>query len=348
MKSPLPVYIEFLPGKPAIPLLYPNTGKEETRQLFMGEALKGMTEPLVSLTEHPDDAAVILVPHNFSSIQNESSYFQQINRLSEQHGKRVIAFAHGDSSRKVPLKNARIFRTSLYRSSAAENEIAMPAYAEDLLGTKVFEPKKKHEGKPVVGFCGWAEFTGIKNRLGTYAKQALLHAEAILQSDSNILARQKGLLLRKKVLSILEHSPDISAAIIRRQSYSGHEQTVTIDPAILRSEYIQNLEESDFCLALRGDGNYSCRFYEALSLGRLVLFIDTDCVLPLEDILPYNDVLTRIDFRELEHAPNAAKQKYDSCTPEQFEEAQIKARKMFEDYLSPKAFFTYAVEHLFV
>ena len=47
-----------------------------------------------------------------------------------------------------------------------------------------------------------------------------------------------------------------------------------------RLEFVNNILGSDYTVCMRGGGNFSVRFYETLSLGRIPVFIDTDCLLP--------------------------------------------------------------------
>ena len=58
----------------------------------------------------------------------------------------------------------------------------------------------------------------------------------------------------------------------------------------LRFEFIRNILSSDYTLCFRGSGNYSLRFYETLCLGRIPLFINTDCKLPFEDEINWRDM----------------------------------------------------------
>ena len=51
-----------------------------------------------------------------------------------------------------------------------------------------------------------------------------------------------------------------------------------------RTGYVENLVASDYVLCARGAGNFSYRLYETLSCGRIPVFVDTDCVLPHEDV----------------------------------------------------------------
>ena len=50
------------------------------------------------------------------------------------------------------------------------------------------------------------------------------------------------------------------------------------------------MENNIFIFCMRGAGNFSYRFYETLMMGRIPIFIDTDCVLPFEESINLSDV----------------------------------------------------------
>ena len=62
---------------------------------------------------------------------------------------------------------------------------------------------------------------------------------------------------------------------------------------------IENLKRNLFHLCHRGGGNYSYRFYEILMMGRIPIFINTECVLPFEDKIKLEDISILIDEKDL-------------------------------------------------
>ena len=51
---------------------------------------------------------------------------------------------------------------------------------------------------------------------------------------------------------------------------------------------------------MRGGGNYSLRLYETLCLGRIPLFINTDCVLPFENNIDWKELCLWVDENDLD------------------------------------------------
>ncbi len=340
------VFIKTLPGVPLVPLLYPTLGREERASiLFLNEAFADFHEPFVAVTDDPARADDLLLPHNYSVVKNERAYLQEYAALSVKLGKRIIVFAHGDSDGEVRLPHTLVFRTSQYRGRLRPGEIMMPAYAVDLLRGRAFFPRRK-SGRAVIGFCGWARYKNIKNLVGTVVKDGLIDVRALLSGDPHFLARKKGLTFRRRALRVLERSALIRPNFILRSSYSGHRSTIRVNPAQAREEYLENMLSSDLALAVKGDGNYSYRFYEALSAGRIPLLVDTDCILPLEDIIPYDEFVLRVPFDCIHTIDRLAADFYGSLSDDRFVAMQRRSREAFEQHLNIKSFLRYAVDHL--
>ena len=342
----LRVYVRLLPGIPHIPLLYPNLGRGPRGNLLcLEKAFEGLDEPFVALVDDLSQADYLLIPHNFPSVRDRTEYLHTYVDLSRHHRKPILVFAHGDSDAPIPLPNARVFRTSQYGYKKCGNEVMMPAYTEDLLVGG--EPKVRERGKiPVVGFCGWADYKNLRNRIGTYVQNTVLDLQCIGAGSRSGAVRKKGLTLRRRAIRVLAQSPLIRTNFVIRSSHSAHAKTIAMDPVQARREYIENLLQSDLVLTIKGDGNYSLRFYEALSLGRVPLFLDTDCVLPLASVIPYDDFIIRIPFDALDHIDRATAERWQAIDGPTFLRMQHTAREMFTKYLSVKSFLRYAVEHL--
>ena len=339
----LKVYATILPDVPYVPLLYPNLGiQERDTILFLNNAFTGMDKPFVDLVDTPEEADYILLPHNYPSLKSHQSYIKQQADLAKKVGKKLIVFWHGDSDAEVPYENAVVFRTSQYRSALRSNELMMPAYAEDLLAGDL-QVRSKHEGKPVIGFCGWADYKNLKNRIGTVIKNSVIEAGSIVGIRKD--ARVKGITYRMKAIRHLQQSKHIETNFIIRSSYSGHSSTIKTDPESTRREYIDNLLESDYALIIKGDGNYSYRFYEAMSLGRIPVLLDTECVLPLEDEIDYGSCIVRIPYYDLYRIDEIVAAHFASISDDQFIAMQSKAQEVFEKYLRVDSYLQYVVKH---
>ena len=343
----LKVFTELIPGIPHIPLLYPNLGRPENegRMPFLNDAFGGLKDKIVETAGSPSEADYILIPHNFPSVRNLGVYLQKMTDFSEDHGKKIIVFWHGDSCEEVMVPNAVVFRTSQYKSAMRDNETIIPPYAPDLLERRKLELRHKAQ-VPVIGFCGWGRYAGLKNTLATIAKNAIIDFRRIKPKNRSLAVYKKGLTFRMKAFRVLNKSKFAAANFILRDSYSGSSHTIRIDPDSGREEYIQNMLGSDFPLAVKGDGNYSYRFYEALSLGRIPLLIDTDCILPFEDKIDYSSFIVRVDYKDIPRIDKIVSEFYDGLNEQSFRDMQIRAREAFEGRLCTEAFLRGAIEQL--
>lgn len=340
----LKVFADLLPDIAYIPLLYPNLGVQERDSiLFLNRAFSRMEQPFVELVDSPEAADSILLPHNYPSLKGRSDYIRKQADLARSLGKKLIIFWHGDSDAAVPYDDAIVFRTSQYRGHEKPNEIMMPAYAEDLLGGPL-GVREKHGGKPTIGFCGWADYKNLKNRIGTMVKNSLIEALGIVGIRRD--ARVKGITYRMKAIGHLRQSHCIEPNFIIRSSYSGHASTIKTDPEQTRREYVDNMLNSDYALIVKGDGNYSYRLYEALSLGRVPVLLDTDCILPLENVIDYDKFVVRVPYWDVYHLDRIVAAHYDHISSQEFTDMQQRAREAYENYLRVDAYLRYVTTEI--
>jgi len=155
-----------------------------------------------------------------------------------------------------------------------------------------------------------------------------------------------GLFYRRKVIEYLNKSDLVKQLFFIRTSYSASTQTIQGDAEKVRSEFISSIKDADFALAVRGDGNYSLRFYEILSLGRIPLYIDTDGPLPLEDEIDYDSFMMRVNYKDIERVAEIVSTVWKNLNNEDFVVMQQKAREVFETKLRADLFYRVLFEKL--
>ena len=105
--------------------------------------------------------------------------------------------------------------------------------------------------KPIIGFCG---------NVDKY-REGLINT---IQKNNNL---QKNFLIRKKFWGGKPNDPT------------------------LFEEFTNNILNSHFTVCNRGKGNFSMRFYQTLSAGRIPILIDTDMVFPFEDEIDWHSII---------------------------------------------------------
>lgn len=92
-----------------------------------------------------------------------------------------------------------------------------------------------------------------------------------------------------------------------------------------RKQYYTNLLNNKYALCVRGAGNFSFRFYEALCFGRIPILIDTNTTLPFSNIIDWNKHIIFIKQDEIKNLPKFL---------EQDKRDMYENRKLWEEYFS--------------
>lgn len=282
-------------------------------------------------------ADYILLAHEYYFIKQEDSYLSELDQFAASHNKKIIVFDYGDVVDEVKLKNSVVLRTAGYKSSLQPNEIIIPPFVEDIGVQFSAQPIQHKPQLPKVGFVGMVKLPSLWQEI-KYQVRILKHQLQILIGKSQ-QAELQGLYFRRRVIKQLQKSIACVTNFIIRNSFSAHEKTITMDPKVLRQEYVDTIASSDLNLIVRGDGNYSLRFFEVLSMGRVPLFIDTDTPLPLEGEISYDDFMLRIDHREINNISKKIQEFWDTLTEEKYIAMQKTARMIFETQLRTDVFY---------
>ncbi len=86
-------------------------------------------------------------------------------------------------------------------------------------------------------------------------------------------------------------------------------------------------------------GNFSVRFYETLCLGRIPIFIDTDCLLPFQDQIDYKALFPWIDANDLPHAAEILRDFHARLSAEDFLGLQKTCRHLWLEHMTPDGFY---------
>ena len=106
-----------------------------------------------------------------------------------------------------------------------------------------------------------------------------------------------------------------------------------------RLEYVNNMLLSTYSLVARGGGNFSYRFYEVLSLGRIPVFINTDSVLPFENLIDWKKQLIWIEKTDIKNIDKHLLSFHTNKTANEIIAIQNSNRTLYETFLSPLGFF---------
>lgn len=285
------------------------------------------------LVTNIQNADYVLVPYHYDRLKAANpELLEMIIREAQSANKMLLIDGAGDLEPVINVPNSVVLRVSRYAYSVQSNEITVPFPTEDLLERyrKGVHILRKKPTTPSVGFTGWATQSTVA-QIKTWIKELPVTGRALL--DTRRGAEHKGILFRARALAALRNSSRIVANITARSSYSGHTKTMSGSADDIRREFVDALDGSDYALCIRGDANASVRFYEALSLGRIPVFLDTACVLPSESKINYRSFCVFVDWRKVDCIDDVLADFHASVTPERFEEMQREARNAYEQHL---------------
>ncbi len=241
----------------------------------------------------------------------------------------------------LPLpESAIILRTSLDRRTRRTNEFAFFATHEDIVQTHLGGSLRWRscEEVPTVGFCGVASRTAPPP-----TRQAKLMLQSLLSRLTGYhVPRNDGIFLRREAILGLEAAEAVETNFIIRDEYFGGGMS---SRERVRREYVDNILNSDYVLCVRGWGNFSFRFFEAMALGRTPLLIDTECVLPYDFLHDYRNLCVILPASRVRDAALYVREHHSHFDADSWLAHQQRVRRFWEEWLSPRGFFEHLDEH---
>jgi hypothetical protein len=293
-----------------------------------------------------EDAQIAALPFDGAEIAgriNEVSKIDLAQRfidLAAGAGLRTLVVVNHDVIRPLPVSGPMVvLRTSLDRNARAPWEFALPAWHENIVDTHLGGrlALREYRSRPVVSFCGIAARTDPPFR-----RRVKFAAIRALKKLGHHWPHNDGIYLRKLAMSHLNASPQVGTSFIVRDAYFGGNPTVK---SRVREEYIRNILDSDYVLCVRGGGNFSFRFFEAMSLGRTPVLIDTDCVLPFDFIHEYKNFCVIVPEDKVHQADQRVAEFHACFDDHSYQLHQERVRSFWVEWLSAEGFFRHLSEH---
>jgi hypothetical protein len=338
---------EYVPSRTNCePILYPFFGKpvENAADPKSGRFDRYIenADRIFKLTSL-SDADIAIVPTNWEPIlvQGKIKFSQRFLEQVNQANLPSISFFGGDCShQELPFNSTITFRHSLYRSIQSADQFAMPAWSEDFVAKYLDRqlPIRPKSPQPIVSFCGYAAQKNPK----TFLKAVNYRLHKLTQKivdNSAIPPANIGHVLRTKLLELLSESEAIATNFKLRQKPIFFNESIGYRQR-MRREFVQNMIDSDYVLCCRGSGNYSFRFYEALSCGRIPIFVDTDCMLPYDFEIDWHKYGIWIAEAEIPNIAEKIAEFHDRISEAEFIELQYECRRIWEKRIEPTGFFT--------
>lgn len=142
---------------------------------------------------------------------------------------------------------------------------------------------------------------------------------------------------RKKLVNVFLKSKQVSSDFLVRKKFWGgkpHDKS-------LINEFFDNIENTQFTLSNRGAGNFSMRFYQVLSCGRIPVLVNTNMLLPFSDKIAWNEILIFED-----DAKTCLQRTLQIHEQGLTQELQLKCRQVYDDFLSPTVYFSQLIAEI--
>lgn len=349
--------------QPVVDLLIPFCGQdiEETNpdlNITIGrfDNFEKTGKEFIELTSI-DNCDACLLPIRYTEKENDIKFEENIKNFSdlvETSGKKTFVFLSSDVDFiNVKIKNPIIFCNTLYQSKRKKNEFAFTFFFEDFVKKyyNTILPIRQKPNIPTIGFCGYAPPLGQK--FGIYkVKEALRLAMNYLGLMKSFPSKSAHSYRAKALLAILK-SKKVKNNFIIRSNFGFGGPLGGLYPGgvkelndTFRRDYVKNIVDSDYTLCVRGYGNNSIRFFEALCCGRIPIFIDTDCVLPFDFIIDWKKYCVWVEEKDIHKIPEKVLEFHQKLSSEQFKNLQIEIRNIWLKYFTPEGFYKHLYLHL--
>lgn len=359
-----------------IPFLYPILGRpkgmltDNTWFYDKKQTIKWETiwKEYLIYEKNIEDCDYVVFPIDF-----KIDYLERLEKVwkeAKKYDKKVVLFYYNDCEQPIPdrYNNLIVFRTSLTKKNPP-NEFAMPWFPEDLgleYGIYNWDLKLSiwyvwyawyHNLLTFIKYlmiriklCIFDNFAFYKILLYSkiLPKIALFLWKLWMIKDIQIFknsllyyitVKWKGLFYRDKLISEVKKT-NIKFNYIQRDKMLDNKTT-----SKLRKQYIDNLRESLFPIIVRWDGNYSYRLYEAMSLWKIPIFIDTDSVLPLSDEIDYKKIFIYVPLENIGKLESLVYNYLDQNGGDLLD-IQLKVREIYASKLTLTWFFLTIIKNL--
>lgn len=326
-------------------LIDPDGSRDPKRHTVLFKTLPPDFTLAHEIVTSVSEADFVLAPQSFKKLgEAERAYLTEQAAFARAAGKKLLVFLSGDYCHRlhIDVPDTIVFKASEYRGDKTENEVIFSPFVEDL-GTMYGAMIRGKGEKPIVSFCGYAGFPSVRQRVKYLVHNALIDLKVLLTGNVRAAVFKRGIYFRRKGIHFLSRYSRLDTRFTIRSSFSGNTNTIDQDPRTLRAEYVASMQETDFVLCPKGDANFSSRFFECLSLGRIPVLIDTEMYLPLEQYMDYDRFMVRVPYTEIDKTGEYIMKWWESHTNEEYREAQEAARSAYKDYLRYDAYFNRAL-----
>ena len=339
LNKPLEIWINedlLIPDARPVPLLMHLSPPDTNPQLQFWNLLRDKLPELVKIhrfTNLADAGKIVVTPHFMSNyyILKKERELNKFRRKVLSSKRTLVTFANCLECQPYP---GEIFFASATYRDKKEKSIPIPPWIFDL-GEKVNMPKSSI---PTVGFVGNVEYPSrINSLILRYIKfsDSMINwmAGSLFVNRNLNLGRRRLIarLVRQKIINEVRKAKNLKSSLIERK---GDFFSLPLEEKNRqRAEYIENIENNAYTLAMRGDDNGCYHLGEVMSAGRIPVFIDTNKSLPELRGMKWEDFCVVVPFSEVHRIGDYIQTFHDQLSDEDFAEVCRKSRAAFDQLL---------------
>jgi hypothetical protein len=327
---------KYLPeGVPHIALLYPFWGAHlepsNIPDAHRMEALTHQGAQYYGISSNIKEARAGILPFAFLRSRACLLMAHQMATDCADAGIPLFIFYNADDDKPLTIPHAILFRTSALASQTGPRVHGLPGWSTDFLTyfpNQIWRALEKKE-RPSVGYCGYVDYLHPGERIWKQFRQTI--NERLLRRT---IQTDKGSVLRGMAVRSLLQTKNIDAQFIIRSGFWGGK--IPADEA--RKVYADNMINHPYTLTIRGAGNFSYRLYEVMSCGRIPILVNTDCLLPFPEWIPWKEISIWVEEESLSDLAETIIAFHQSLSPDAFIALQDRNRAIYEEWLSPLGF----------
>ena len=339
LNKPLEIWINedlLFPDIRPAPLLMHLSPPDTNPELLFWNLLRDKLPDLVKIhrfTNLADAGKIVVTPHFISSYYNlkKEGEFYKFKRQVLGSKRTLVTFSNCLECQPDP--GEILFASATYRDKK-EKSIPTPQWLFDV-GEKVNMPKPSI---PTVGFVGNVEYP---SRLNSLILRYIKFSDSLVNWMAGDLFVNRNLnlgrrrliarLVRQKIINEVRKAKKLQISLIERK---GDFFTLPLEERNRqRAEYIENIENNAYILAMRGDDNGCYSLFEVMSAGRIPVVIDTNKSLPELRGMKWEDFCVIVPFSEVHRIGDYIQAFHDQLSDDDFAEVCRKSRAAFEQLL---------------
>jgi len=283
------------------------------------------------LTDSLSEADIAIFPVDVISFlkKDKTGFFQKWIKKMSIYDIPIWIYTTGDFGFTLNNQNVTTFRLGGFNSKLNTKTQIMPCFVNDpyreIVKNDFFVLSK--ELMPTIGFVGNANATLSKwmTELYLYFRRSVFNL--ILKRPEDYQPFYPVSKKRFQLLKKIQREEKVKTDFIFRDKYRARDQSIEQTTF----EFFKNIEENLYTFCIRGNGNFSVRFYEALIMGRIPILIDTDVRLPLKDFIDWNKYCVIVSENSL---IEDLIQFHSSKTEQELKEMQKNNRKLMLEKLN--------------